>query len=410
MNDRYNRYFSTITPHGSNEEFLTGVLRKAENMDTEKKRISFKKPLAVVGAAAAVLTAGVTAGAAAGLIDFNAIFGGNITADNEILGESLVSEMSDFRYEVSEEDYIIVPKGMTGTSKSMCVSFDIERADGKPVSDFFLTTADTNELASNLVCSAPRLIEDRESFSSGLDDISISVNEDGNISVTLMMTYSMDIAGETIRIIGSDLYEVEELILFREQQDVFDHFIDEAGTCISAYETEGLVYDSDFFRDNERADVDESGLILHELDWGIEFVYTPTETATESVHAKDLTENYFVSAIVHETQKTTTLEVDATDIEAGSTMLYISYKYADSAVSEDGMDNKMMINDPEVTVQLADGRNISAHFEFGTGEKLSDGTWADCMAMYYTDGKDKLALDVKDIVSVTVNGVVYHIG
>ncbi|MBQ9947353.1 MAG: hypothetical protein IJO91_03105, partial [Oscillospiraceae bacterium] len=59
---------------------------------------------------------------------------------------------------------------------------------------------------------------------------------------------------------------------------------------------------------------------------------------------------------------------------------------------------------------VADGRNISAHFELGTGEKLSDGTWAECTAMYYTDGKDKLALDVKDIVSVTVNGVVYHIG
>ena len=64
MKERHNTYYNSITPESSDAEFLRGVLRKAENMDTINKKRTSKRPVLIACAAALTLCVGVSAAAA----------------------------------------------------------------------------------------------------------------------------------------------------------------------------------------------------------------------------------------------------------------------------------------------------------------------------------------------------------
>ena len=86
MKERHNTYYDSITPESSDAEFLKGVLRKAENMDTINKKRTSKRPVLIACAAALTLCVGVSAAAATGLLIFEDIFGDRLVAESEQLG------------------------------------------------------------------------------------------------------------------------------------------------------------------------------------------------------------------------------------------------------------------------------------------------------------------------------------
>ena len=65
--------FSAVSMESSDESFAKSVAERKSNMES-KKRISIKKPVIAICAAAAALTLGTVGAAAAGIINFNEIF------------------------------------------------------------------------------------------------------------------------------------------------------------------------------------------------------------------------------------------------------------------------------------------------------------------------------------------------
>ncbi|MBQ8841342.1 MAG: hypothetical protein IJZ65_01770, partial [Ruminiclostridium sp.] len=68
-----------------------------------KKRKTMKKPLVAFCAVIAVLSLGVTAAAATGIIDFNNIFGRIIRTEDEVLGNSLIGNAENVEWTTSDE-------------------------------------------------------------------------------------------------------------------------------------------------------------------------------------------------------------------------------------------------------------------------------------------------------------------
>ncbi|MBQ8903155.1 MAG: hypothetical protein IJY73_02510, partial [Oscillospiraceae bacterium] len=127
--------FSSVALQTDEESFVKSVTERKIEMES-KKRISFKKPLVAICAAAAALTLGTVGAAAAGLISFNEIFGNIIRTDNAELGEALIGNAENVKWTVSNEDYVVNLKGVTGTNERVMAVVEIARADGTHVEDY----------------------------------------------------------------------------------------------------------------------------------------------------------------------------------------------------------------------------------------------------------------------------------
>ncbi len=409
MKQRYNAFFDRVTPAASDGEFLEGVLRKAENMDNNKKKFN-ARPVVAAAAAVAALSVGVTAAASTGLIDFNKIFGGLISAEDETVGGNLVSEVSEFRYEVSDPDYVIVPNGVTGTASNICVSFDIERADGQPVKDFMLRNGSGKELVTAMDLN---LITDHtQSFGGGLDDYSVVVNDEGDLTVMLSVTYSIPVDECTVRILGSDLFDEKELILFREENNVWEHFVDADGQRIyHVQDVSALACDTVLYGDDgiERTDIDLSSISYFELDWGVEFVYAPNENAMQKLTVADVSQTYMEPVTVwgeNDMLDASEIECTVKNIEVSGTGGSIEYDRDPDYEAQYNEDKICSEFDQYDIFLLTDsGKEIRAEFELGTGAGNTQKFY-----FTYVDGKgERIAVDISTVTAISVNGVVYEL-
>ena len=409
MKQRYNAFFDRVAPAASDGEFLEGVLRKAENMDNNKKKFN-ARPVVAAAAAVAALSVGVTAAASTGLIDFNKIFGGLISAEDETVGGNLVSEMSEFRYEVSDSDYIIVPNGVTGTASNICVSFDIERADGQPVKDFMLRNGSGKELVTAMDYNV--VIDTTQGFGSGLDDYSVVVNDEGDLTVMLSVTYSIPVDECTVRIMGSDLFDERELILFREDNNVWEYFVDADGQPIHhGQDVSSLAYDTALFGfgAKERKDIDMSEIRYFELDWGVEFVYTPSESAMQTLTVADVSQTYMEPVTVWgESDMLDASEIECTvkNIEVSGTGGFIEYD-RDPAYEALYNEDKICSEFDQYDILLLtdSGKEIRAEFELGTGA----GNSQKFFFTYFDNKGERIAVDISTVTAISVNGVVYEL-
>ncbi len=409
MKQRYNAFFDKVAPAASDREFLEGVLRKAENMNENKKKLN-AKPMIAAAAAVAALSVGVTAAAATGLIDFNKIFDGLISAESETLGGNLASEMTDFRYEVSDSDYIIVPNGVTGTASNICVSFDIERADGQSVKDFMLRNGSGKELVTAMDWNV--MADYTQSFGSALDDYSVVVNDEGDLTVMLSVTYSIPVDECTVRIMGSDLFEEKELIRFREDNNVWEYFVDADGKPIyHGQDVSSLAYDTALFGygAKERKDIDMSEIRYFELDWGVEFVYTPSESAMQTLTASDVSATYMEPVTVWgESDMLDASEIECTvkNIEVSGTGGSIEYD-RDPAYETQYNEDKICSEFDQYDILLLtdSGKEIRAEFELGTGA----GNTQKFFFKYVDDKGERIAVDINTVTAISVNGVEYDL-
>lgn len=409
MKQRYNAFFDKVAPAAGDKEFLEGVLRKAENMNENKKKLN-AKPMLAAAAAVAALSVGVTAAAATGLIDFNKIFDGLISAEDETMGGSLASEMTDFRYEVSDSDYIIVPNGVTGTASNICVSFDIERADGQPVSDFMLRNGSGKELVTAMDYNV--VTDTTQGFGSGLDEYSVVVNDEGDLTVMLSVTYTIPVDECKVRIMGSDLFEEKELIRFREENNVWEYFVDADGQPIHhGQNVSSLAYDTALFGfgAKERKDIDMSEIRYFELDWGVEFVYTPSESAMQTLTVADVSQTYMEPVTVWgESDKLTASEIECTvqSIEisgAGGSIEYDRDPAFEALYNEDKICSEF--DQYDILLLTDSGKEIRAEFELGTGA----GNTQKFYFRYVDDKGERIAVDITTVTAISVNGVEYEL-
>lgn len=409
MKQRYNAFFDRVAPAASDEEFLKGVLRKAENMENNKKRFN-ARPVMIAAAAVAALSVGVTAAATTGLIDFNKIFGGLISAEDETVGGNLVSEMTDFRYEVSDSDYVIVPNGVTGTASNICVSFDIERADGQPVADFMLRNGSGKELVTAMDWDVN--VDTVKSFGSALDDYSVVVNDEGDLTVMLSVTYSTDIAECSVRILGSDLFDEKELIRFREENNVHEAFVDTDGLPIyHGKDVSTLVHEIAFYEygTDERKEVDTSEICYFELDWGVEFTYTPSAAAMQTLTAAEFSQTYMEPVTVWDDSgmlDTSEIECTVKNIEVSGTGGFIEYDRNpayEALYNEDKICSEF--DQYDILLLTDSGKEIRAEFELGTGA----GNTQKFLFSYVDSKGERIAVDISTVTAISVNGVIYEL-
>ncbi len=270
-------YYNGITPKSVTADIAAKAISAAE----KQHRIRFK-PFAAVAAAAVLMAGGVTAAAATGLLDFNKLFGGIIQAEGSSL-EGLTSvQYEEFRYEISDDNYIITPDIIAGTDDSIFVALTISRVDGKPVADYLSQDIGTKRMYSNFTFS-------KETYAGGSASAPrIYLDDNGNLTAVCDIDGNASLDGNTIRIMCSGLYEHNAYFDFVHANDLYCHVVDGNGSYISGVEKPDSLANTHryySFSDMLEADVDDSELSLLDLSWGIEFTYAPDEEAFASLTA-----------------------------------------------------------------------------------------------------------------------------
>lgn len=405
---RFISFYDGIAPEKSDREFTDEIVRKVNDMDKNNMNTNArtkKLPWAIAAAAALFVGAGTVA-AATGLLDFNGVFGNVISAEDPSTADMLVAGIKDFSYCVSDPDYIIIPKGVTGTEQTFLAAFEIARADGAPVSDHFLYSPEDNELFSANHCGAVIPLEERLDYGAGVDESSFRINEKGNIDVVFGMSYSTDITGRTIRMNFADLYEIDKLWKFRDDNSAYMYFVED-GRFIEFYDIEsGRTYDAEFFANgsDKSAVIDSGEIVLHELDWAVEFVYEPSAAAM-TLRAEDVSEHFTEKVNVgYDEYADITCIMDS--IELNGINAVIDYHYdKEEASAYDSFDGLM---DHDMFLITRSGRHIVLAAEFGCSEQHENGEWSVTMtAKTVDDNGDRIVADLSDIAAISVNGTVY---
>lgn len=404
--DIFKKAFENVKP---SEELVKSVL-DVRNVPAEAKktrRFSCKRILGIAAAVCGVLVCGVTAAGAAGLIDFEAVFGDYIVVDNSELASSLVGTVNNFKYKVSDDDYKIDIKGVTGSDRSVTVIAEISRVDGEPVIDHF----------ANPVSSDEKLLEclwtERDIFMTGYSgSSSCYINEAGNIE--LLEEFEADgtkLSGKKITVEGENFYPSRAYWDFRHENNV--DYIKWDNYNFSGYaqrdENGGITGEHII-----PADVDDSGVIAIDLEWKFSFKYKASDKSakvkSQTAPEESFTLNQNVYNI-HDTSDTFICEVTATPtyIEAGSTGGIIDFDY-EMTEYDNSIDYTInFFDDNEVYIILVDGKRVRG--DFGGGSQKPDGNIYKCSyrITYCDENDNKMFVNADDIEAISINGTVYEL-
>ncbi len=264
-------YFDGISHDKDYVQLADDIIHRANH--TAKKR-SFR-PVAVIAAAAVLMVGGVTAAAATGLLNINDMFGGRISTEDEALAGELVIAAEDFTWSVSDDDYMIELKGVTGSESDMLLMYEIVRTDGRPVTDFMTNIPEDGELDMFTDIS----FSDNSPYTVTGSDMYF-INEDGNIGIYYQIVTNGNITGEHFSQKSVNLYPEKKLWEHLQHMDVgiVMHMPREwSDRPIGFYNHEAY---------NQKAPLDipinDENIIGLELEWSIDFTYSPSDVAALS--------------------------------------------------------------------------------------------------------------------------------
>ncbi len=389
-------YFDSITTSKSTEDIAKKVMERTEKRP-ERSRPKFK-PFAVAAAATVALVGGVTAAAATGLIDFNEIFGGRITAQDEQLAGALVGAAQDFTWSVSDDDYMIELKGITGSKSDMLLVYEIARVDGKPVADFMTNIPEDGRLEGFIDIA----FSDESAFSSAMDSNQYIVNDKGNIEVYNRIITDGNISGQCYSIDGVNLYPEQTLQAFLQQQDeaifMWDHKSSEHPIGFYSYNS---------FNDNEPLNIalDDERIIGLELSWSVDFTYSPSETAILSKSISDENTTVSINRWARFTRETETLEckIIKSHFSCVGGWLEVEY-YGDRTGTEYEKNNN-------VYLLTQNGSELPCAFvEHGHGTSyVSEPVTTIHIEIRYSETLDDpiTAIDISEITAVSINGEIF---
>lgn len=400
--------FSQVVPESDNDSFRSIVFERTIKME-EKRKISFKKPVVAVCAAVAAISLGATAAAAAGIFDFNEIFGSRIRVENEELGSSLIGNAGDVKWSVSDEDYVVNLKGVTGTGESVIAVIEIARADGTPVEDYFSNKdllAVTNLMGAYSDC---KIDGEYPNVGRGGDEY---VNEKGNIEISIEFTgihHGYNMTGRKISLSGTGFYPAYNLV---------EGEVPREKTAFMAYG------DSEYQLTQEEWDYLDSIAVL-DLDWSIEFVYNPSEKSADKLVAKDLSEKTLLA-----------VDIDTARENADGTLTFENFEireleatFEEITISSIG---GMLSGNIDIRKLVAQSYYPSVLSRSDTKVKLfnRDGTESDIM-VFVTSGTSntnretgnlsfsfelefhanggQTAVDLSEIGAISINGTTYEL-
>ena len=412
--DIFKKAFENVKP---SEELVNSVLDipnvSAVPKKTKRQGFYHKPRLGAVIAACVVFVIGVTA-AAAEFIDFNAVFGKYITVEDTELANSLIGTVSKFKYKVSDNDYKIAIKGAMGSDGEIVAFAEISRKDGVPVVDHFVNPVDDDDIEQGLDNLWSNInAENFDSFSGGYGSY---INEDGNIEICTQFEGTRNSKDKKITVKGENFYPRDDYwdfckqqgVYYMEREDVFKGYVQEAST-----------YDNVI-----PADVDDSSVLLLDLEWEFSFVFKASEKSNEIKSQEAPEENFVYRQKVskHELQEDGSrisigeafvYERTAVPsyIEVGSTGGRIEFVYEATEYDDFSPDsNYSLIKfNNELYIILRDGSRINADLDSGINKP--NGNIIECSynISYLDENGEKTYVDVDNITAISINGTVYEL-
>lgn len=433
-NEIIKKAFEQITP---SEELVDSVLAvESETFKPEKirpkRKISVKRVVTAVCAACAIVAGGITAAAVTGILSFETVFEKYIVVKDSELANSLAGTVSNFKYKVSDEDYKIDVKGVTGTAKNVIFIAEISRKDGEPVVNHFANPLPDENIS--LDC----LWQEQEVNLLFWDSLGGSgsnyINDEGNIELCYEIDSDRILNGRTFTVSGENFYPDMAYWSFKKDNNI---------DYVSRNDYKGYVQRA---RINYAvdpltpADVDDSGIIALDLEWEFSFKYEASEKSLKmksnceteksfvyyqnvySLVPTDKRENY--EAIVQDTsdnyykRNESSLVVQENTannvrIEVGSLGGRIRFEYLPNEYEKANFDNPLAYSiNPginEVFLIMADGTERPA--KFGGGSSGGDGTLFECDydLSYNTEDIRKEIVEIEDIAAISINGTVYEL-
>lgn len=398
MNEIFREAFGNIKP---SEKLVDGVLSPQNvPVKTKSKSFSITRVFCAVAAVCAVLVCGISAAAAAGLIDFDAVFGSRITVKDSELASSLVGTVSGFKYKVSDKDYKIEIKGVTGNNKKAIAVAEISRVDGTPAVDCFVNPTDDNQFVP--------LWENAEILNTYTGGYSIDhrVNEAGNIELYIDWASEDGIDGKKIICKGENFYPAGAYINFKYNKANGDIFTE----CTQYGESGG---NKDSGGGNDKSS-DISDILALGLKWEFSFTYRQSDKSQQVKSLNAPGESFPLTLNVHivGTKEDFIRELTArpTYIEAGSTGGSVDFEYEMTGYEND-LDYYVNYSDnADIYISLKNGERI--YGTFGGGVCYPDGGVYKCsFNIVYWDKNNYTSVftDVEDIAEISINGTVYEL-
>jgi len=424
MKQDYNKLFDKITPQGSDEEFLVKVLRKAENMEN-KKSISIKRPIIAVAAAISVLSLGVVTATAAGLINFNTIFGRQIKVETEELGAALIGNAENISYSVSD-GYEIKLNGITGDKEIIFANLEIFRTDGTAINDHFLIPYSDDD---RIYAVSEETVDFPQSLFQRLGgDGSYRINESGNLEINYELHSKVDINGKRIKIQGSTLYNDD--IIWEKIKGKNCRFYKgiENGEAIFVFSNYLLDENGNMTSEVEDVELDITDAIYLPIHWSVEFDYVPSDKSVEAINRSYFTvdDNIMFVTDIDENGEYTEREFEILNINLKSTggELELRGELDADYYLEDGH-NPMVLLDKANRIKIInnDGTETDAFFMSGATNNMghADGRSYTKYKIAYTTGdfethlknetlfENCIAIDLSNVKAISFNGREYKL-
>lgn len=394
--------FEDIAP---SEELLEKVktARTAENRSHSRLR----KGIIIPGALCFAACLGVTAAAVTGNLDFDVLFGNRIKVSDSELAEELVGKVSNVKYSVSDDDYIVSVAGVTGGADSCYAVIEISRKDGTPVTEHFQNPADYDYEALSWMhvgfdIKNPIGLSANLSAGAGLDT---SITEDGKIIFTL------DIDGDGSEPLSGKLIaaECDTLVWINR----FTELCIEKNSYYGKNKGECGFYDKDT---NEPVQTDISSVVAIPLKWSISFKYTASDKSLDVLTCKAPEEKVIFrlkspdeigDKIYEGGSERYEFECTVKLIEISPTGGRMDIEFPCNENNNFSMDVETGMEN-EMYLVRTDGSQIPVSFNGWSG-KIDSGTAEMSLRLAYRQQSDffKKFMDISDVCALSFNGTEY---
>ncbi len=388
FSEMFHNSFSSVSPLKTEDELFKRVIERTENMEN-KKKISLRKPIVAACAVIMAVAAATVTAAAAGLINFNEIFGGAIKTQSNELGEKLIGNAADVKWSVSDDDYVVNLKGVTGTSDSLLAVIEITRADGKPVRNYLSNLDFLYERGFLTAFESVKLNDEFDNNGSG--GCSTTINEAGNIEIRFSHSLT-SVAGAKFELNCLGFYPTAE---FNE-------------THIDSFKILGMLGNSCEYYLDEIEKRALGKIELLDLSWSLEFTYTPSEASKTKIVVNNFNKpirfGFDVSAVGGGEEEFKEFETAIEVIKADSIGIELKLSFVPEEYEAfweyrflpDSKKNEMKcINTDGTEIFLTPGA-----WSAGADESK----YVVEMSLCYYDEKDVLATDISEIKAIVING------
>ena len=368
----------------------------------------------IAAAICTVLICAVIAAAMTGLIDFDTIFGNYIAVKDSELANSLIGTVSHFKYKVSDSDYKIDVKGVTGTEREMIAVVEISRKDGEPTIKHLANPTDEIHL---LYLWQEDNANQLLGGSSGID---FYINDAGNIELYMEFGSERKMDGKTVTVRGENFYPKKAYKDFKDANGIdYLHQKDFSGYV--------KVDEIDGGNPPVPTKIDDSGVIALALEWEFSFQYksSPEALKTKDSFEPDKGFPYYqdVYALIQKEygsyskdESTYTVQenpADSVQIKIGPLGGKIQFSYPlneyeracfghPMAYSIDGRKGNQML------LIMVDGLKIP--IKINSESKSNDGGplyQCSCSLFYLDEQGRKKVIDIDSVTAISINGVEY---